>query len=359
MSKSMRFRSSVLVPNLSVGIDLGADASVACLLDRAGKVVKTEAFSMSPDVVREMFGRDEPVTIVLEACNQAAWVSRLLEELGHVVLVCNPRRLKLIACSTLKTDKLDAEILARLARLSQMDPALVQGTTVRSRSTQLVRSQLRGREQLVKARTALISFVRSTLRADALPLHSCESKRFASKIDPSTLPADTWSVIEHPVAMIQELTMRIEAIEMSLQQAAKERPEVQHLQEIDGIGLLTSLSFVLCIEDPTRFARSRDVGPYLGLVPVVRSSSTEERRGRITKAGDGGVRRLLVQAAQSMLRSKRESALKRFALRIEERRGRKKAVVALARKLAVVMHRVWVSGEDYVRFPDEQLGKAA
>lgn len=349
----------VLAPQISIGLDLGADEAQACVLGRDGGVLQEWGLRLTPEELRRYFGDSAPAVVVLEMCTAASWVARQLEEMGYRVLACNARRLKLIASSTLKTDRLDAEVLARMARLAQLDPELVESVTVRTRETQLQRSELRGREQLVGARTRLINFVRSVLRADALPVPRCTADRFVTKLDPAKLPEDVWAVIEGVVKCIADLTSQLAETSKRVREMASKRAEVQRMTEVDGVGQLTALAVVLCVEDPTRFVRSRDVGPYLGLIPRLRQSSQEEWRGPITKQGDEQVRRLLVQAALCLLRSKRDSALKRWALAVAERRGRKKAVVALARKLAVVLHQVWVSGEAYVPFPATQHGAAA
>jgi len=350
MKKSMA-RRRMLAPQISIGLDLGGEEAVACVVDRGGEVLSLETVAMTPAGVRELFEGLERATIVLEATGQSGWVARLLEEIGHDVLVCNPRRLKLIAASTLKTDKLDAELLGRLARVAQMDPELFRPVTVRSRRTQLLRSEMKGRDQLISCRKKLISSVRSVLRSDALPTPKCDADRFAARLDLGKLPEDVRIIVEPQVAIIASLTEQLVAIERRLCAVAAEFPVASRLMQIDGVGLITSLSFILCLEEPGRFAKSRDVGAYLGLVPRLRQSCDQEFRGRITKQGDASLRRVLVQAALGQLRAKRESALKQWALAVVERRGRKKAVVALARKLAVVMHHIWLTGEDYVTFP--------
>lgn len=351
--KKIMSRKTVLAPQLSIGLDLGAEEAHACVVGRDGQVVEQCSFAVTPEEVKRLFEKRTRATIVIEACNISGWVSRLLEGLGHDVLTCNPRRLKIIAESTLKTDKLDAEVLGRLARLAQLDPEFVHPVTVRSRSTQLLRSELKGRDQLVATRTRLVNFVRSVLRADALPVPRCDADHFAAKIDLEALPPDVRPVIEPVLGVIRLVTEQLNKAPKRLHAIAAVLPGVERMVAIDGVGELTAVAFALCIEDPARFEHGRDVGPYLGLVPKLRQSASVEQRGRITKQGDTTMRRLLVQAALCLLRSKRDSALKQWALQVAERRGRKKAIVGLARKLGVVMHQVWVTGEEYRRFPSQ------
>lgn len=357
--KKTTLRKPVFAPQPSVGIDLAADTAVLCKVGRDGKVASTTSIVLTRQELRATFASMEATAILLESCNNSAWVGRELEELGHEVLVCNPRRLKLIAGSTLKTDKLDAEVLGRLARLHQLDPELLHPCTVRSRETQLRRSNLAVRDQLVAMRTGLLNLVRSVLRADALPQPKATAECLVAKLAKLDIPDDVARLIEPVTTVITVLNQQIAAVERKLSEIAKEIPAVQTFRDIDGVGLLTALSVVLTIEDPSRFPHARDVGPYLGFTPIVRQSSETEFRGRCTKRGDARTRRYLIQAAQSLLRSRRDSALKRWALALAERRGRKKATVALARKLAVVMQHLWLSGETYRPFPNLKEKPAA
>lgn len=357
--KKCKPRSAVLAPQLSIGIDLSIDAAIACVVDRDGTLVETWPLSLTRGDLRGVFADRESSVIVLEATTVSSWVARELEGMGHAVLVCNPRRLKVIASSTLKTDKLDAEHLGRLARLSQLDPALVHPVTVRSRETQLRRSELKARDQLVAMRTQAINFVRSVLRGDALPVPRCAAKDFAAKIDLEALPTDVRRVIEPLVGTLADLSRREAALSQRVTEMAAKIPGVERLTTIDGVGAMTAVAFALCLEDPKRFMQSRDVGPFLGLTPRLRQSAEQEHRGAITKQGDVAMRRLLVQAALCLLRTKRDSALKTWAAQLGDRRGKKKAIVALARKLAVVMHRMWITGEEYQPFPRSEASAAA
>jgi len=350
---------SVPAAHLSLGVDLGSEESVFCVLDCAGEVVLRGRFDMSPAELKLAVAGLEGSVVMLEACNQSSWVARVLRTMGHYVIVANPRKLKLISASHLKTDRLDAEILARLARLAQLDARLLQPVSIRTPETELLRSELRVREQLVATRGRFVSLARSIVKSQGIRLPTMSPSNFATRLAEMDLPAAVRLPLEPLLPLIAELTRSIAEMEARFRKVAAEYPATALLREIDGVGLLTSLAYVLCIEDPKRFARSREVGPYLGLVPIVRQSSKTERRGRITKMGDSGMRRLLVQAAHLLLMSKKDSALKAWALRIKERQGRKKAVVALARKLATVMHQLWVSGSHYERFPALSVKEAA
>lgn len=359
--KKSTCRKPMLAPHPSVGVDLGSRIATACLLDRRGRIVAMLTVGMTPAEVRTAFEQlgKERLTILLGACGPSGWVARVLEELGHDVLVCNPRNLKLIACSTLKTDKLDAEILARLARLAQMDPELVRRINPRSRQAQVERNNLVVRDQLVTSRTRMITVVRNILCNDALATPHCDADRFALKVRLIAMPDDIREVITPIVDAIQRITEQVAIIEAKIERLAAGKPEAKRFRTIPGVGLLTAVAYTTTIEDPARFERSRDVGPYLGITPVVRQSSDVERRGACTKQGDKRLRRCLVQAAFGLLRSQQDCELKQWALKVAERRGKKKAIVALARKIAVVMHHLWVTGEDFVPFPNRQEVNAA
>jgi transposase len=275
-------------------------------------------------------------------------VARVLEGQGHEVVVVNSRRVRLIAESTLKCDRVDAEILARLSRL---DPELVRPVYQRSPAAQQLRTRLRVRSSLVRARAALIHSVRGTLRSQGYRLTSCPTKSFVARWGELKLKRELRQVLDPLAETIAELTARIEALERELVAEAHGDDLVQRLQGIPGVGPLVGLAFVGWVDRPERFRRSRDVGACLGLRPRVRDSGERERRGAITREGDSEMRRLLVQAAHAALHAKRDSALKRWAERLVRRLGKSKAVVALARKIAVLLHHLWVSGEDYQAFP--------
>ena len=140
---------------------------------------------------------------------------------------------------------------------------------------------------------------------------------------------------------------------------AKKLPEVSHLCEIPGVGPVVATYYVLTIDDPQRFRHSRDVPSFFGLRPSMRESGSVSQYGRITKQGDPEMRRLLVQAAHVHLRSRTDSELKRWGLELADRKGKGKAAVAVARKLAVLMHHLWVTGVVWEPFPDEEKTQAA
>jgi len=359
-------KKSMLLPpgpalsrQVSIGIDLGAEESVACSLDRAGAVIGRLKFEMTPEAVTATFGGQPRCTILMETCGFSAWVARLLEQLGHEVLVADPRKLRQISQSPKKTDKNDAEKLARCARMAQFDPKYVPVTVVRSAETQLRRSYLAVRETLVSSRTKDISLVRSVLRSHAIPRPKAGSDRFHIVVERLQINEELRELITPLIGRIADATERISQVDKKIVAMAKEMPFVQKAIAIPGLGILSAFAYVTSIEDPTRFEDKRQSGAFLGLTPWVKQSSTSERRGGISKQGDERVRRLLVQAALCLLRSKHDTALRQWGLAVAERRGRKRAAIAVARKLSVVLLAIWLSGESYVPFPESKASHAA
>jgi transposase len=333
-----------------IGLDLGDVESSACVVDEAGRVAGVMSCRTERREVRKLFRQLAPSRVCLEVGPVSAWVSVLLEELGHEVVACNPRRLRLVAESTLKCDRLDAETLARLARLSRLDAALLPAVRHRGEGARKVRALLRVRLALLGSRTALVNTARSLARTLGQRLPGVTPGRLPEAVAKARLPKELKDLLAPLLEAIEHLTERLRAVDARVEELAAGEPVVERLRAVPGVGALTALAYRYCLEDPGRFARSRDVGPYLGLRPRLRQSGTARHEGHITREGDGEMRRLLVQAAHVFLRTQRDSHLRRWAQRLERRVGKKKAVTALARKLAVLMHRLWVGGEEYQPF---------
>jgi transposase len=275
-------------------------------------------------------------------------VSRLLEECGHEVLVANARKVRLIYGDKRKNDKLDAENLARLARL---DPKLLYPLKHRDENSQAHLALIRSREALVGSRTQLINHVRGAVKSFGARLPKCSARSFHKKVA-EHLPKELTPALGPLLETIGELTERIREYERKLEEIAKVHyPETGILRQVGGVGALTALSFVLILEDPSRFKKSRAVGAYLGLVPGEDRSGESDPQRRICKEGDEMLRRLMVSSAHYILGPfAHDSDLRRHGLKIAERGGKnakKRAVVAVARKLSVLLHRLWVTGELY------------
>jgi transposase len=255
---------------------------------------------------------------------------------------------RLIAESDRKRDRTDAEHLARLGR---MDPTLLYPIQHRSEEAQHDLAVLRARDMLVRTRANLINHFRGAVKAVGGRLPACSSASFHRKAEPH-VPTALRPALLPLLATIADLTPRIRAYDTEIERAVTERyPAAQVLRQVRGVGSLTALAFLLVIADPTRFRKSREVGPYLGLVPRQSQSGEREPQLSITKAGDPLLRRLLVQSAHYITGPfGPESDLRSWGLRLAgsgSSRGKKRAVVAVARKLAVLLHRLWLTGEVY------------
>ena len=286
--------------------------------------------------------------VVLEVGAQSPWVSRRLQAAGYAVVVANARRVRLIAESDAKSDRLDAELLARLGRV---DPALLAPIQHRSETAQRDLGVVKARAALVRMRTLGINHVRGVAKALGHRLPACAAEvlpvRVRAHAAGPTLPG-----IGPLLAVLEQLTASIRALDRALATLATTRyPVTELLRQVPGVGPLTALTYVLTLEDPTRFRRSRTVGAYLGLCRKRRDSGAQQPELSITKAGDELLRRYLVTAAHDILGAfGPDTDLRRWGLALAGRGGKaakKRAVVAVARKLAVLLHRLWLTAEVY------------
>jgi transposase len=337
-------------PSMTVGIDLGDKYSYLCLLDTdSGEVIEESRLRTTPEALRRRFSSEQPpLRVAIEAGTHSPWVSRVLEECGHEVLVANPRKTRLIYSNKRKTDELDAENLARLARL---DPKLLYPPKHRGEDAQAHLAILRSREALVSCRTQLVNHVRGAVKSFGHRLPKCPAKSFHKKVV-EHIPEALWPALEPILETIGSLTQRIREYDRQLETICQEHyPETDLLRQVKGVGALTALTFVLTLEDPYRFAKSRTVGAYLGLVPARDQSGDRDPQKHISKEGDEMLRKLLVGSAHYILGPfGSESDLRRHGEKIASRGGKnakKRAVVAVARKLSVLLHRLWVTGEIY------------
>ena len=331
----------------TIGIDLGDRWSRYCVLDRAGVIVEEDRVRTVEPAFRVLLTRTE-ARVVVEAGAHSPWVSRLLEDLGHQVIVANARKVRLIYESDRKNDKIDARMLARLGRL---DVSLLCPIRHRSAEVQADLAVVRSRNAVVAARTQLVNSVRGMVKGVGGRLPKCTTAAFAHQALPQ-VPDALKSAVAPLLKSIQVLTEQVRRYDQQIERlAAKKYPETRLLQQVKGVGPLIALTYVLTIEDPSRFHRSRDVGSFLGLRPKQCESGDSAPQLGISKGGNSHLRWLLVQAAQYTLsRLAPDSRLRRWGLGLAVRGGKnakKRAVVAVARKLAVLLHRLWVTGEVY------------
>jgi transposase len=337
-------------PPMTAGLDLGDKYSYLCLIDtRSGEVIEEGRLRTTSEALRRRFASERPpMRIAIETGTHSPWVSRLLEELGHEVLVANARKTRLIYANKRKTDEVDAENLARLARV---DPKLLYPLKHRGEESQAHMALIRSREALVGTRTQLVNHVRGTVKSFGARLPKCPARSFHKRA-PEHIPEALRPALGPILEQIGSLTERIRQYDRELETLCQEHyPQTQLLRQVEGIGPLTALTFVLTLEDPYRFERSRSVGAYLGFVPATDRSGERDPQKRISKEGDEMLRKLLVGSAHYILGPfGSDSDLRRHGEKIAARGGKnakKRAAVAVARKLCVLLHRLWVTAEVY------------
>jgi len=332
----------------TIGMDLGDKKSRYCVLNESGEIEKEGSVGTSKKGMLEVFGVLERCRIAIEVGTHSPWVSRLLSSIGHEVIVANAREVKAISGSSRKDDRLDAEMLGRLARV---DPKLLRPIQHRSERGQSHLMKIRVRAALVEGRTSLVNCVRGLAKSVGERLPSCDTDTMGVE-RMSELPPELQQTLRVVLEQIESLTTRIKECEAELEQIARtEYPETELLKQVQGVGTLIALTFVLTVEDPGRFERSRDVGCYVGLRPKRGDSGEKHPQLRITKEGDNYLRKMLVQGSHYILgRRGPDTDLKRWGQKLAGRGGKnakKRAVVAVARKLAILLHRLWVTGEVY------------
>jgi len=342
---------SVPAPNrdrLTVGVDLGDQWSNYCILGLEGETLAEGQWRTTREDVAAFFRALSAARVIFEVGTHSAWVREVVVGCGHEVLVANPRRMDGTKRRKRKNDRIDAN---KLARLGRVDPQSLFPIEHRSREVRQDLVVLRARDALVSVRTELINTTRGLVKSMGTRLPKCSSPSFPKKVE-EALPAEVREALLPLVGLAEALSDCIKAYDERIEKLGREKYEhTELLRQVKGVGPLTSLAYVLTLENPDRFAKSRDVGAYVGLVPQQEDSGDSQPQLRISKAGDGMLRRLLVGSAQYILGPfGPDTDLRRYGLRLCERGGKnakKRAAVAVARKLAVLLHRLWVSGEVY------------
>lgn len=340
--------AAVVSGGFTLGLDLGDRAHHVCVLDATGQIIREGSLTNTRPALAQLLAEFPRATVALEAGTHSPWISRYLTELGAEVLVANPRKLHAISRNERKCDRRDAQMLARLARV---DPALLYPIEHGTAQAQHDLLGLKLRDALVRTRVNLINAVRFTLKSLGHVVCNPSSEAFHKTVL-ADVPAECLPVVQPLLLVLTHVTEQIKAMERDLVQRGKrDYPVTQRLQQIAGVGPLTALCFVLKIGDPQRFSRGRDVGAYLGLCPRRDQSGGTDKQLRISKCGDGLMRRLLVSAAHYVLGPFGPAcALREHGQRLTgtgSAREKKRAVVAVARKLAVLLLSLWKYGTDY------------
>jgi transposase len=347
-----------LSPNLgrlTVGVDLGDQWSHYCILGLQGETLSEGQLQTRQAEVAEFFQALTPARVVIEVGTHSAWVQEVIANEGHEVLVANPRLMEGSKRRKRKNDRIDAH---KLARLGRVDPESLHPITHRSREVRQDLVWLRAREALVAVRTELINTTRGLVKSLGTRLPQCSSRSFGHKVG-DAIPAEAREALLPLVQLADGLSACIQVYDRRIEELGSDKyGPTKLLRQVKGVGPITALAYVLTLENPERFRKSRDVGPYLGLVPKQEDSGESQPQLGISKAGDRMLRKLLVGSAQYILGPfGPDTDLRRYGLRLGERGGKnakKRAAVAVARKLAVLLHRLWVSGEVY-----EPLGYAS
>ncbi len=339
-----------------IGMDLGDRVVPVCVLDRkTGEIVGEGRVATTRARLTEFLGEIERSKVVMESGTHSPWISRLAEGLGHDVIVADARRLRAVWDSPKKSDRRDALVLAQLGA---GHPGLLHPVSHRSERAQTHMVVLRARERVVDARTKLVNAARGSVKSLGYRLPACSAPSFhrkAREAVPETL-VDALAPLFDAIAALTESIARYDREVERLGRDAY--PVTRRLREVPGCGPVTALAYVLVVHDPERFSRNRDVGAYVGLVPRQDQSGKIDRQLRITKCGDRMLRRLLVQCAHYVLGPHGpDSDLRRWGLELAQRGGKnakKRATVAVARKLAVLFHALWMKDRAY-----EPLARAA
>src|ERR1039457_678053 len=350
-SAGEKHKRGELRPNLdrlTVGVDLGDQWSNYCILDLEGETLAEGQLRTTQEDLAEFFQALNAARVVFEVGTHSPWVQEVIGGCGHEVLVASPRVMEGSKRRKRKSDRIDAN---KLARLGRGDPQSLYPIRHRSREVRQDLVVLRARDALVSVRTGLINTTRGLVKSMGTRLPRCSSPSFAQKVK-DAIPVEVREALLPLVQLVETVNDCIARYDQKIEELGRKKyGHTTLLRQVKGVGPITSLAYVLTLEDPQRFASSREVGPYLGLVPKQEDSGDSQPQLGISKAGDRMLRRLLVGSSQYMLGAfGPDTDLRRYGLRLCERGGKnakKRAVVAVARKLAVLLHHLWVTGDVY------------
>jgi transposase len=345
----------------TIGLDLHKRETQLCVLAKDGTVEERRIVT-SRERFTGVLGNRPKARILIEASTESEWVAQHLESLGHEVVVADPNYAPLYATRSrrVKTDKRDARTLAEALKIGAYRPAHRVSSERRH-----VRAELAVREALVRTRTRYISLAKALVRRDGLRVAGSEAEKVARRISELDLSDTLASELMPLFQVLAPINEQIEAADRRITHLSKNDPEVALLITAPSIGPVTASAVVATVDDISRFRSAHQFEAFLGLVPGERSSGEKRRVGKITKAGNSRVRYLLVEAAWRIMRSKSEetAALREWAMLIAGRRGKRIAVVALARRLAGILYAMWRDSFSYnaahLHMPRPRLEKAS
>jgi transposase len=348
------------VPVRTIGIDLGFERSAFCELNQAGEVVAEDWVLTTRETLRAQW-EQAPVKgrVVIEACGLSSWVGEEFVAMGYELVVANPAKVPLIGSNHRKNDQTDAYLLAKLGRadVELLAPVQPLGT-----DAHLARSTVRLRRLAIEARVKLINAARGLGRTMGCPIPAGKADDFTVRARQHLMAKGGMGL--EVLKMLEPLLLGIEGLEATerrydvMLQKLQQQPEysaAKLLQTVPAVGIVTAMTYILTIGDPHRFSNSRDVAAFIGLTPARKQSGASDPQLNISKAGDGYLRSLLVECAHRLLQDRSPTcALRNWGRELAKRggkRGKRKAVVAVARKLAVILHRLWLTGQPFAAYP--------
>jgi transposase len=328
------------------GLDIGLEYTAVCIMDQEGEIRREAMVPSHPEALIQHLSETglSIKRIGMEACPLSQWLFDGLVKAGFPAICIEIRYLKAaMSAMTHKSDRNDARGIAQVMRTGWF-----RSVHVKSRMSQEARMLLASRRVLVNKRCALENNLRGSLKVFGLKVGKVKQKDFASRVLELVEDQPALQAIVQPLLTLRaELMKQLSVLHSMVMKAAKQDELCRRWMAIPGVGPVTALAFRSAIDVPERFVKSRSVGPILGLVPKKYQSGEIDRHGHITKRGDSLTRAMLYEAANTMLTRGRFCSLKAWALKVRQRRGYKRAKVALARKLAVVMHAMWIDGTEF------------
>jgi len=327
----------------SVALDLAARKIAYCEVANEQVIERRTVGSLSR--LEDLLGPECPAgRVAIEACREAWHVHAKLEGWGNQVLLVDTTRVKQLGVGQhgRKTDRIDAEVLALAVERNQIPTA-----HLLSPQRQQLRMRLGVRRALVETRAQYVTTVRGLVRAHGGKLPSCSVEHFVDHVRSAKLDDEVSELFAPLLALLDMLNEKLAQLERQLEQECADEPVIAQLMTTPNVGVITAAAFVSVIDDAHRFGSSRKVGAYLGMVPSEKSTGDRRRLGSITKKGNSYIRSLLIEASWGIMRRRDDDPLRRWAQAVAKRRGKRVAVVALARRLAGVLWAMWRDGTVY------------
>jgi len=359
ISKKQRAIAAESKPEKVVGLDLGDRYSHYCMLTDTGELMEEGRIQSTAAALEKQFGNESRMRIALETGTHSPWISRLLESYGHQVIVANARKIPAVTSSESKNDRNDAE---QLARMAAFDPKLLHPVQHRGLERQQDLNLIHTRSVLVRARTMLVNSVRGLVKSAGGRLPACSSAAFPEKAR-TFVPTELKTACGPLLGQIAQINRTIGEMDKQIEGLEKKYPEIAVLRTAPGVGPVVAACYVLTLDSPEAMETNRQAGAYLGLRPRQRQSGDSNPQCGITKTGNTYLRSLLVQSGQYILgRFGPDSELRRWGLKLAAsggKRGKKRAIVAVARKLAVVLLSMWRNRKKFDPFPQAATALAA